>query len=98
MNTSNSSRRHFLLSSVSGLSSAWLALRWPAILAAQEHAQRVVESGQAAQFEFFSPQEAAEIEAVAAQIIPTDDAPGAREAHVVHFIDRALVTFDREKQ
>ncbi len=39
-----------------------------------------------------------EIEAVTAQIIPTDDTPGAREAQVVHFIDRALVTFDRDKQ
>ena len=98
MNIGEASRRQFLIGSFSGLSSAWLALRWPAILAAQEHAQRAAESGQAAQLEFFSPEEAAEIEAVAAQIIPTDDAPGAREAHVVHFIDRALVTFDREKQ
>ena len=98
MSTGHSSRRQFLLGSLSGMSSAWVALRWPAILAAQEHAQRAAESGQPAQFEFFSPQEAAEIEAVTAQIIPTDDAPGAREAHVVHFIDRALATFDRDKQ
>lgn len=35
---------------------------------------------------------------MAAQIIPSDDAPGAREAHVIYFIDRALTTFDREKQ
>ena len=98
MNIGEASRRQFLICSVSGLSSAWLALRWPAILAAQEHAQRAAESGQAAQFEFFSPQEAAEIEVVAAHIIPTDDAPGAREAHIVHFIDRALATFDRDKQ
>jgi gluconate 2-dehydrogenase gamma chain len=98
MNTGDSSRRRFLLSSVSGLSSAWLALRWPAILAAQEHAQRAAESGQPAQFEFFSAEQAVEIEAVAAQIIPSDDAPGAREANVVYFIDRALATFDRDKQ
>ena len=98
MNTGNSSRRQFLLGSVSGLSSAWLAVRWPAILAAQEHAQRAAESGQPAQFQFFSPQEAVEIEAVAAQIIPSDDAPGAREAQVIYFIDHVLVTFDRDKQ
>ena len=35
---------------------------------------------------------------MAAQIIPADDAPGAREARAVYFIDRALTTFDREKQ
>lgn len=98
MNTGHSSRRQFLLASVSGLSSAWLALRWPAILAAQEHAQRAAESGQPAKFQFFSPQEAVEIEAMAAQIIPSDDAPGAREAHVVYFIDRVLTTFERDKQ
>ena len=98
MNTGNSSRRLFLLGSVSGLSSAWLALRWPAILAAQEHAQRAAESGQPAQFQFFSPEEAVEIEAVAAQMIPSDEAPGAREARVIYFIDRALMTFDVDKQ
>jgi gluconate 2-dehydrogenase gamma chain len=46
----------------------------------------------------FSPEEAVEVEAVAAQIIPTDDTPGAREARVIHFIDRALVTFERDQQ
>src|SRR6266571_1698105 len=94
----DNTRRRFLLSSALGLSSAWLALRWPAILAAQEHAQRAAESGQPAQFQFFSPEDALEIEAVAAQIIPNDDAPGAREARVIHFIDRALTTFDIDKQ
>ena len=42
---------------------------------------------------FLSEAEAADVEAVAAQIIPTDDTPGAREAGVVNFIDRALATF-----
>ena len=98
MTTSDASRRQFLFGSVSGLSSAWLALRWPAILAAQEHAQRASASGGPAQFQFFSPEEAVEIEGVAAQVIPSDDAPGAREAHVIYFIDRVLATFDRDKQ
>ena len=35
---------------------------------------------------------------MAAQIIPADDTPGAREARVIYFIDRAPSTFDREKQ
>ena len=35
---------------------------------------------------------------MAAQVIPSDDAPGAREAHVIYFIDRVLATFDRDKQ
>jgi len=98
MNTGDASRRQFLLGSVSGLSSAWLALRWPAILAAQEHAHRATQLGDPVQFQFLSAEQAIEVEAMAAQIIPADDAPGAREARAVYFIDRALTTFDREKQ
>jgi len=98
MTTSDASRRQFLFGSVSGLSSVWLALRWPVILAAQEHAKRAKASGLPAQFQFFSPEDAVEVEAMAAQVIPSDDAPGAREAHVIYFIDRVLATFDRDKQ
>ena len=98
MNIGEASRRQFLLHSVSGLSSAWLALRWPAILAAQEHAQRAEASGHPVQFQFFSPEDAVEVEAIAAQIIPSGDTPGAQEARVIYFIDRVLVTFDRDKQ
>lgn len=98
MDKRGASRRVFLIGSVSGLSSAWLTSRWPGILAAQEHAHRVAESGLPAEFEFFSPEQAVEIEAMAAQIIPSDDTPGAREARIIYFIDRALTTFDRDKQ
>ena len=98
MNTGDASRRQFLVSSVSGLSSAWLALRWPAILAAQAHAHQATQSGDPVQFQFLSAEQAIEVEAMAAQIIPADDTPGAREARAVYFIDRALATFDREKQ
>jgi len=67
------------------------------MLNAQEQAQRAAQSNPGI-FQFFSPQDAVEVEAVAAQVIPSDDAPGAREAHVIHFIDQVLVTFEREKQ
>jgi gluconate 2-dehydrogenase gamma chain len=40
-----------------------------------------------------APAEAAEIEAIAARIIPSDSTPGAREAGVVLFVDRALAGF-----
>lgn len=76
----------------------WLAAQWPAILAAHEHARRAAGSDGSVKFEFFVPEQAAEIEAMAAQIIPTDDAPGARDARVIYFIDRALTTFDRDQQ
>src|SRR5262249_54962380 len=42
---------------------------------------------------FLTAAEAKDVEAVAAQIVPTDDSPGAREAGAIYFIDRALATF-----
>jgi gluconate 2-dehydrogenase gamma chain len=42
---------------------------------------------------FLTAAEAADVEAVAAQIVPSDDTAGAREAGVLQFIDRALATF-----
>jgi gluconate 2-dehydrogenase gamma chain len=92
------SRRSVLAGSVAGLSSIWLATHWPGILAAQEHAHAITESGRPATLGFFSPEQAVEIESVAAQIIPKDDTPGAREAGTIYFIDRALTTFDQDKQ
>jgi len=94
----SSSRRQFVIRSVTGISVAWLTLHWPAILAAHDHAHAVAQSDTPVAFQFFSPDWALEIEAVTAQIIPSDETPGAREAKVVHFIDRALVTFERDKQ
>jgi gluconate 2-dehydrogenase gamma chain len=67
------------------------------VLEAHAHARRSAARAPG-QFEFFSPDQAAEIEAMAAQIIPTDDTAGASEAGVIYFIDRALTTFDRERQ
>jgi gluconate 2-dehydrogenase gamma chain len=98
VNTKEPSRRSILTGSVAGLTSIWLATRWPGILAAQEHAHAVAESGRPGTFGFFSPDQAVEIESVAAQIIPKDDTPGAREAGTIYFIDRALTTFDQDKQ
>ena len=98
MKNEDSSRRLFLLRSLSGVSSAWLALRLPEIMAAQEHAHHAAQSVAPVELEYFTPEQAAEVEALAAQIIPTDDTPGTREARVIYFIDRALTTFDKDKQ
>lgn len=45
----------------------------------------------------FSAAQAAEVEAVAARILPSDDGPGAKEAGVVYFIDGALLTFAKDQ-
>lgn len=100
------SRRTFLIRSLSAGGAAWLGGYTPAVLAAaraaagaaREQARAAAESKTPGKFDFFSSDQAAEIEAMAAQIIPSDPTPGAREAGVVYFIDRALTTFDRDQQ
>lgn len=65
--------------------------------AAWQHAHTAAATG-GTKLEYFTPLEAADVEALAAQIIPTDETPGAREAGAVYFIDRALATWDRDKR
>jgi len=64
---------------------------------AAQHAHETTPGGPP-KLTFLKHAEAGEIEALAAEIIPTDHAPGAKEAGVIFFIDRALATFDREKR
>ena len=98
MNAKGKSRRSFLLASVTGVPAAWVAANYPGILAAQEHIAKAVKTGQLPRFTFFTDAQAVEIEAMAAQIIPTDESPGAREAHCIYFIDRALSGFAKDTQ
>ena len=86
-------RRQFLFQAGAGLSTAWIAANWPGILAAADHSRHAAQAVPPPKFEVLTPEQAVEIEAIAAQIIPTDDTPGAREAGVVYFFDRALKTF-----
>jgi gluconate 2-dehydrogenase gamma chain len=97
MTTRGTSRREFLINSVSGLGAAWVAANYSSIVEAAEYAQSGA-AGQPVKLAFFSEAQAAEVGAMAAQIIPTDETPGAREARVLNFIDRALVTFDKDQQ
>src|SRR5712692_441009 len=94
----NVTRRDFLSNSLTGISTVWLSANWPALLAASARARQAAKSPATAKLEFFTPEQAAEVEAITARIIPTDDMPGAREAGVVYFIDRALTTFASDDQ
>ena len=98
MSTKGKSRRSFLIASVTGMNAAWVAANYPGILAAQKHVRLAVKAGQLPQLAFLTEAQAAEIGAMAAQIIPTDESPGAREAHCLYFIDRALSTFAKASQ
>jgi gluconate 2-dehydrogenase gamma chain len=66
------------------------------IAAAQQHAHEAVRSSTPPAFQTFDPATAAEIDAITSQIIPSTDGPGAHEAGIVYFIDRALSTFDAD--
>src|SRR5277367_569478 len=94
----DTSRRQFLTQGLAGVSAAWVSAHWPALVSAAEHAHSQAKSATPEKFEFFTPEQAAEVDAVSARIIPTTDTPGAHEAGVVFFIDRALVTFAKDNQ
>ncbi len=64
------------------------------IAAAQQHAHEAVQSATPPPFQTLDAATAAEIDAITSQIVPSTDGPGAREAGVIYFIDRALSTFD----
>src|ERR1700690_2140520 len=89
----NAARRDFLLKMGGVAGVAWMNAQWPAIVAAGEHAHQAAAAKQAIAFEVFTAEQALEVEAIASRLIPTDDMPGAKEAGVVYFIDRALKTF-----
>src|SRR5439155_15296459 len=91
-------RRQFLSRSLAAAGATWTAAQWPAILAAAEHAHKAAVAPAPDKFEFLTPAEAKEVDAISACIIPSDATPGAREAGVVYFIDRALVTFAADDQ
>jgi gluconate 2-dehydrogenase gamma chain len=86
-------RRSFLQVAGGTLGVAWLALDWRDVSAAAHHARESAQSPATATTSFLAPAETAIVDAIASQIIPTDATPGAREAGVVFFIDRALATF-----
>ena len=87
----DNTRRTFLTQAAASLGLYYLAGLTPEILAqAHEHAKAAPRNLEAQPFRFFTPQQAADYDAFASQIIPTDETPGAKEANVVRFVDFAL--------
>lgn len=84
-------RRSFLASTTGALA-ALAALDWSEVARAAVHAHAAA-ADPAAAFTVLTATQAACVAAVAARIVPTDDAPGATEAGVVYFIDRGLGSF-----
>lgn len=90
MNNDELSRRSFLIALAEAIGVTAGGLSWSEIARAADEAQA---ASQANSITFLTTSEAADVEAIAAQIIPSGDTPGAREAGVVYFIDRALASF-----
>ena len=94
MHNRATSRRRFLAETGKLAGSGWLALNAPLLLAAGETAAERQAAGSA--WLHLTDAEASGFAAVADQIIPPDDLPGASDAGVVHFLDVALGDFMAE--
>ena len=93
MSEPNESRRNFLFTTCGMATGTWLAASWPGIAAAAEHAHHAAAASSPQSFQFLSDSDAADVDAIAAQILPSGAQPGAHEARAMYFIDRALATF-----
>jgi gluconate 2-dehydrogenase gamma chain len=87
------SRRSLLQAIAAAMATAAMPRGWAEIALSAHEVHVGAQAAGERKIAFLSAAEAADIEAVSSQIIPTDDSPGAREAGVVYFIDRALATF-----
>jgi gluconate 2-dehydrogenase gamma chain len=90
MANQGTSRRDFLAASAAAFASVWLTASPRDVRASMQHAAHAAKAPRRTTFEALTPEQAADVEAIASRIIPTDDSPGAREAGVVYFIDNAL--------
>ena len=93
MESTDLSRRSLLRALAATLAATSVPLRWTELTHAIDQAHDAAARKDDTKMSFLSRSEAADVEAVAAQIIPSDDTPGTREAGVVYFVDCALATF-----
>jgi gluconate 2-dehydrogenase gamma chain len=91
MNHHAHGRRSALRQLVAAMGAA--ALDWPAIARAGHDAHAAAQSPARFSYSLLVADDAADIEALTSQIVPSDATPGAREAGVTFFIDRALGSF-----
>jgi gluconate 2-dehydrogenase gamma chain len=95
----DNTRRTFLGQAAASLGLLYLGGLTPEVLAqAHQHAKSAPLNLDGQPFRFFTPKQAADYEAFASQIIPTDETPGAKEANVVRFVDFALSEIEPENK
>jgi gluconate 2-dehydrogenase gamma chain len=98
MPDNTASRREFLAASAAAAGGIWLAASPEELRASLAHARGAVAGTSQQPFEVFTADQAADIDAIASRIVPTDDLPGAREAGAVHFVDHSLTTFAQNQR
>jgi gluconate 2-dehydrogenase gamma chain len=91
----SSTRRTFILTAA-GVGGAFAVADWALVQDALAHAARAVAQQPPPPFTTLTPAEARDIDAMAQRIMPTTDTPGAKEAGVIHFIDKAIGVHDPE--
>ena len=86
------SRRNFL-AAAGALGAAFLAADPSLVQAALDHARAAADLPLPQRFQSLTAAEAAGLNAVAMRIFPSDGTPGAKEAGVIHFMDKSLATW-----
>jgi len=92
------SRRGFIATAGGALAAAWVTADLSTLLATARDAASDGAEDPPPPYQFLTAAQAADLDAATAQIFPSDDTPGAREAHVVRFIDRSLATWAKDQQ
>jgi gluconate 2-dehydrogenase gamma chain len=91
MDTQGQGRRSALRQLIAAMGA--VTLDWAAIAQAGHDAHVAAQSPANLAYTLLAPADAADVEALTSQIVPSDETPGAREAGVTYFIDRALSSF-----
>jgi gluconate 2-dehydrogenase gamma chain len=89
------SRRDFIASIAGASAATWVSASWSDLHAAGSYAATAALQER---WQVLTPDQVRELDAVTAQLVPTDDTPGAREAHVVRFVDRSLATWAQKEK
>jgi gluconate 2-dehydrogenase gamma chain len=88
-------RRGFMGAVAGAAAATWVSASWSDLHAAGTHAAAATRQDK---WQVLSPEQVRELDAVTAQLVPTDEQPGAREAHVVRFMDRSLATYAKAQK
>ena len=83
-------RRQFMAAIGNLASASWIAMNWPQIASAAEHAGHGDAPPPPTMITTLTAAEAADVDAIANQIVPGGATPGARDAHAIYFIDMKM--------